>query len=106
MLPGKFRTNLIKFLHDFRAFQPKTPLVLLTPAWISPKFKAPDARHSLQEFREVMESVAAESGDPFLRVIDGDALVDHDPALYEADHLHPRDAGIEQMAERLAEQLI
>ena len=53
-----------------------------------------------------MESVAAESGDPFLRVIDGDALVDHDPALYEADHLHPRDAGIEQMAERLAEQLI
>ena len=106
MLPGKFRTNLIKFLHDFRVFQPKTPLVLLTPAWISPKFKAPDARHSLQEFREVMESVAAESKDPFLRVIDGDALVDHDPALYEADHLHPRDAGIEQMAERLAEQLI
>lgn len=106
MLPGKFRANLIKFLHDFRVFQPKTPLVLLTPAWISPKFKAPDARHSLQEFREVMESVAAESKDPFLRVIDGDALVDHDLALYEADHLHPRDAGIEQMAERLAEQLI
>ncbi len=106
MLPGKFRTNLEKFIHDFRMFQKETPVIFLTPAWISPKFKAPAARHPLDEFREAIRTAVAESGDPFLRAIDGERLMDHDPALYEADHLHPRDAGIEQMAERLAEQLI
>ena len=106
MLPDKFRVNLEKFLHDFRSFQPDTPVVLVSPMWLSGKFKAPLARHSLQEFRDVYAAVAAASGDPALRVIDGSVLIDHDPALYEPDHVHPRDAGIEQLAERLAEQLI
>ena len=106
MLPDKFRVNLEKFLHDFRSFQPDTPVVLVSPMWLSGKFKAPLAHHSLQEFRDVYAAVAAASGDPALRVIDGSVLIDHDPALYEPDHVHPRDAGIEQLAERLAEQLI
>ena len=44
--------------------------------------------------------------DPHVRIINGSELIDHDPALYEPDHVHPRDAGIEQLAERLAEQLM
>lgn len=106
MLPEKFRANLEKFLHDFRAFQPKTPVDFLSPMWLSTKFKAPAAHHTLQEFREVYAEFGAECGDPHVRIINGSELIDHDPALYEPDHVHPRDAGIEQLAERLAEQLM
>ncbi len=106
VLPEKFRSNLEKFIHDFRAFQPETPMVFLSPMWLSPKFKALAAHHSLQEFRDVIAASAADSGDPHIRAINGDCLIDHDPALYEPDHVHPRDAGIAQLAERLAEQLI
>ena len=74
--------------------------------WLSTKFKAPAAHHTLQEFREVYAEFGAECGDPHVRIINGSELIDHDPALYEPDHVHPRDAGIEQLAERLAEQLM
>ena len=106
MLPEKFRANLEKFLHDFRAFQPETPVDFLSPMWLSTKFKAPAAHHTLQEFRDVYAEFGAECGDPNVRIINGSELIDHDPALYEPDHVHPRDAGIEQLAERLAEQLM
>ena len=62
----------------------------MPPAWVPPQ-----ATHPLDAYR------AAAGAD----AIDGAALIDHDPALFDRIAVHPGDAGFAQMAGRLAGRL-
>lgn len=105
MLPEEFRKNVEKFLHDFRSFQPETPVWWITPPWISPKWKVKTMRYELDIYREIIHREIEKRNDPHLHVIDGLGLIDHDIRFYDRVPVHPVDSGYEQMAERLAEQL-
>ena len=102
MLPEEFRKNTEKFLHDFRSFQPETPVWWITPPWISPKWKVKTMRYELDLYRDILREEAEKRKDPNLHVIDGLELIDHDIRFYDQVPVHPVDAGYEQMAERLA----
>ncbi len=102
MLPEEFRKNTDKFLHDFRSFQPGTPVWWITPPWISPKWKLKTMRYELDLYRDIIREEVEKRRDPNLHVIDGLELIDHDTQFYDQVPVHPVDAGYEQMAERLA----
>lgn len=102
MLPEEFRKNTDKFLHDFRSFQPETPVWWITPPWISPKWKLKTMRYELDLYRDIIREEVEKRRDPNLHVIDGLELIDHDTQFYDQVPVHPVDAGYEQMAERLA----
>jgi len=106
MLLDEFRDNVGKFLHDFRSFQPETPLWWITPFWISPKWKQKTIRYDLDEYRKIIAEEMAGRNDPNLHVVNGLELLDADPWYFDAVPLHPADAGCEQIAERLAERLM
>ncbi|MFA4944296.1 MAG: SGNH/GDSL hydrolase family protein [Lentisphaeria bacterium] len=101
----RYRANLEGFLTRFRVAQPETPLYLITPLWVAPAWNPPAKTADLEQYRQVLRDLAAARQDPNLHLIEGPALIDHDPALFDRVAVHPNDKGFAMMAERLAQQL-
>ncbi|MBT3376482.1 MAG: lysophospholipase [Lentisphaerae bacterium] len=100
-----FRANITGFIAAFRVGKPDTPLYMITPLWVPPSWHPPKANIELGEYRKVIREAVAALRDPHTHVIDGDGLIDHDPAFFDRVAVHPNDAGFKMMSERLAEAL-
>lgn len=82
--------------------RPAFPVVLLTPfPWVGASAPA-NAAAPLEEYRATLRALAPSY--PSVRVLEGPALLPSDPALF-ADHVHPNDAGMKCLGERLAREL-
>lgn len=104
--PAAYAANVVKFLQEFRSRCPETPVTLITPLWVGPKWQPQNAKFELPEYRKAVEQAVKQLADPRVKVIDGDTLVDHDAQKYFTPvAVHPNDAGFAQLAERLARQL-
>ena len=78
------------------------PVYVITPLWVAPTWQPAGVTYPLERYRDIIRQVVADRRDPQLRLIEGPALIDHDPAFFDAIAVHPNDAGFFQMAERLA----
>ena len=104
--PKAYADSVVKFLREFRRRFPETPVALITPLWVGPKWRPKSVKFELPEYRRAAEEAVKQLADPRVKVIDGDALIDHDAEQYFTPvAVHPNDAGFAQLAERLARQL-
>lgn len=104
--PKAYADSVVKFLREFRRRCPETPVALITPLWVGPKWRPKSVKFELPEYRRAVEEAVKQLADPRVKVIDGDALIDHDAEQYFTSvAVHPNDAGFAQLAERLARQL-
>ena len=101
----RYRTNMQKFLVDFRAARPETPVYLITPLWVAPTWNPSAKKHDLEQYRQVLRDIVADMKDPHLHLVEGPGLIEHDPSLFNPVAVHPNDAGFAMMAERLEHQL-
>lgn len=90
---------------DFRKAQPDIPITVITPLWVPSSWKPEKAAYDLALYREAIANAVKNGAWKKISIIDGDALIDHDPALFDKVAVHPNDKGFEQMAARIAEQL-
>ena len=104
--PAAYAGSVVKFLQEFRRRCPKTPVTLITPLWVGPKWRPGTVKFELPEYRSAVKEAVGKLNDPLLQIIDGDTLIDHDAKKYFTPvAVHPNDAGFAQLAERLARQL-
>ncbi len=104
--PAAYAAHVVKFLQEFRRRCPETPVTLITPLWVGPKWRPKSVKFELPEYRTAAEQAVKQLADPRIQVIDGDTLIDHDAEKYFTPvAVHPNDAGFAQLAERLARQL-
>jgi lysophospholipase L1-like esterase len=101
----QYRTDMENLVAGIRAAQPRTPIFLLTPLWVSPSWNPAGRVADLESYRQVVRDIAVARNDPNLHVIEGPDLIDHNPSFFDQIATHPNDAGFAMMAERLAEQL-
>lgn len=101
----KYRANLEAFLSNLRKDLPETPVYLLTFLWVNPSWNPPSKVADLESYRQVLREVAAARQDANLHVIEGPALIDEKPTLFDPVPVHPNDAGFAMMAERLEAQI-
>jgi hypothetical protein len=100
--PIDYATRLSGLLADLTASCPASRIAVITPLWVADGWQTGRMTHPLADYRHAAQQVAADAS---ILVIDGDALIDHDPALFHAVAVHPVDAGCALMAERLASRL-
>jgi lysophospholipase L1-like esterase len=93
------------FLTGIRAKLPDTPIYLLTFLWVNPTWNPPAKVADLEAYRQVLREVAVARKDPNIFVIEGPALIDEKPALFDSVPVHPNDAGFAMMAERLEKEI-
>ncbi len=101
----RYRKNMNGFFDALRAVQPTVPIYYLTPLWVPPSWSPKTATLDLEAYRQVAREIVLARKDKNLHLIEGPALIDHDPALFDAVAVHPNDQGFAQMGERLAKQL-
>lgn len=101
----KYRANMDAFLTKLRAGSPDVPVYLLTFLWVNPTWNPPSKVADLESYRQVVREVAAARQDANLHVIEGPALIDEKPALFDPVPVHPNDAGFAMMAGRLEPQI-
>jgi len=99
------RQSIAGFLRQFRAARPDTPVAVITPLWVGPKWKPASVKADLESYRQAVRDGVKDSGIAKVTVIDGTQLIDHDEKYFDPVLVHPNDAGFRQMAERLAAQL-
>lgn len=100
-----YRKNIAGFIKTFRAAQPTTPVYFITPLWVPPSWRPAKASIDLEEYRKALRETVAAAHDANLKIIEGPALIDHDPKLFDKVAVHPNDAGFKMMSERLAAAL-
>lgn len=100
-----FRGQITGLLARLRKARPTTPVRVVTPLWVPPTWQPERAKYPLAEYRAIIREVVASRTDPNVRLIDGETLIDHDPALFGRTGPQPNDKGHAQIAERLAAQL-
>ncbi len=103
--PEDVRKNTEALLGRFRALKPDIPVVVMTPLWVPPTWKPKKAVYDLARYRQAIAQAVKNGGLKNITVVDGDQLIDHDPALFDRIAVHPNDKGFEQMAVRLAQHL-
>lgn len=104
--PEAYAADVVKFLREFRRRRPETPVALITPLWVGPKWQPKSAKFELPEYRLAVEKAVKQLADPRVKLIDGEALIDHDAKkFFTPVAVHPNDAGFAQLAERLVRQL-
>lgn len=100
-----FRKNMTELLQRLRAGHPNSPVYVITPLWVPPSWKPAQAKYPLEEYRKIISEIVQTriaGGDVRMKLVDGPALIDADPALFDKVAVHPNDAGFAQMADRLA----
>ena len=97
-----YRAHMEGFLSGLREREPNVPIYLLTPLWVPPSWKPEKAVADLEEYRQALRDMATAHPDSNLHLVEGPALIDHDPSLFNSVAVHPNDQGFAQMAERLA----
>lgn len=93
--PPLFGERLADLRRRLAGLLPSARIAVVAPLWVPPAWVPAQATHTLAAYR------AAAGPD----AIDGAALIDHDPALFDRIAVHPNDAGSAQMAGRLAGRL-
>jgi lysophospholipase L1-like esterase len=104
-----FRKNMTGLLDRLRAGHPDTPVYVITPLWVPPSWRPKSVKYPLEDYRKIIREIVAArvaEGDAHMVLVDGPALIDHDPALFDKVAVHPNDAGFAQMAERLARTMV
>lgn len=101
--PEEYAKRATQFAERIHARRPDLPLVWITPLWVPPSWKPEKAKYDLPLYGEAAARALREL--PGVRVVDGSALIDHDPALFDRVAVHPNDRGFAMMAERLSRQL-
>lgn len=97
-----FRANYETLLGDLRTGRPETPIFAITPLWVPPSWTPAAANRPLETYRTVIRKVVNGFADPRIKLVEGPALIDHDPELFDPIAVHPNDLGFSQMSERLA----
>ncbi len=106
--PDVYRENMRGLLAGLRAKQPRVPVYVLTPLWVSDRWKPAKAAYPLESYRDALRTLVAElrdGGDAALRCVEGPELIDGDERYFDPVLVHPNDAGFAQLAERLAPRL-
>ncbi len=101
----KYRANMTAFLTSLRTGLPETPVYLLTFLWVNSSWNPPAKVADLEAYRQVLREVVAARNDPNFVVIEGPALIDEKPALFDPVPVHPNDRGFAMMADRLGKQI-
>jgi lysophospholipase L1-like esterase len=101
----RYRANMDAFLSNIRSALPETPVYLLTFLWVNSSWNPPGKVADLESYRQVLREVVAARKDPNLFVVEGPALIDEKPSLFDVVPVHPNDAGFAMMAERLEKQI-
>ncbi|MDX2142962.1 MAG: SGNH/GDSL hydrolase family protein [Rhodospirillaceae bacterium] len=96
---GPFVTGFHAFLTQACALCPEAAIYVLSPLWT-----ALDRVVSIKVYWAAINDATRAVGCDRVRLIDGRGLVDHDLACFW-DGVHPNDAGMRQIAERLIPQL-
>lgn len=97
-----YRERLGGMLARLRSALPGVPVAVISPLWVAPSWSPAKAAAPLDEYRAAAAAAATAAG---ATLIDGPALIEHDPKLFNSVAVHPNDAGFTQMAERLAPRL-
>jgi len=105
MAPETYRANMRGLLAGLRERQPRVPVYVITPLWVSPNWKPARAAFDLERYREELRALVKELADPALHLVEGPALIDHDERFFDRILVHPNDAGFAQMAARLSAQI-
>lgn len=100
--PDNVRKDMDHFLAQFRELQPSTPVIVITPLYVPSSWQPKTVKYDLQQYRDVIAQAARNHN---CRVINGDELTTHDPALFDKIAVHPNDAGFRQIANCLFENL-
>jgi len=101
----RYRSNMNGFFEALRAAQPAVPIYFITSLWVPPAWSPKSATTDLEAYRQAAREIVTSRKDPNLHLIEGPALIDHDPKLFDKVAVHPNDQGFAQMAERLAKQM-
>jgi len=104
--PETYRANMRSLLAGVRVRQPRVPIYVITPLWVSPAWKPERARFNLESYREELRGLVNELADPVLYLVEGPALIDHDEKYFDRVLVHPNDAGFAQMAARLSARIV
>ncbi|HEY3330431.1 MAG TPA: GDSL-type esterase/lipase family protein [Capsulimonadaceae bacterium] len=97
--------NVSGFLNAVRVAHPTTPIYVITPLWVAPSWKPAGATIDLESYRQVLREIVAARNDANLHVIEGPSLIDHIATLFDVVAVHPNDAGLTMMAERLVQSI-
>ncbi len=97
--------NMVQFFKDFRTLQPNAWLYVVTPLWVSEKWKPSNPKFPLAGYRKAIEDALKESGIDKVVLLDGTKMIDNDEKLFDSVLVHPNDAGFKQMAERIAKAI-
>ncbi len=106
--PATYRENMRGLIAGLRAKQPRVPVHVITPLWVSERWKPAKAAYPLDAYRAALRTLVAElreGGDAALRLVEGPELIDADETYFDPVLVHPNDAGFAQLATRLAERL-
>lgn len=100
-----YQTNITQFLDEIRSIDPTIPIYLITPLWVPPSWQPSRADKELESYRIALQELYNERMDPNLHLIEGPALIDHDPKYFDRVAVHPNDEGFAMMATRLSEKI-
>lgn len=89
------------YMHRLLLMFPKTRVFLITPIWRADSKDSEKSEFPFEELQDMLWNVFKTY--PYVTVIDGNQLVDHNTELYSDSFLHPNSTGFAQMAKRLAE---
>jgi lysophospholipase L1-like esterase len=99
--PESYQREMRGLLTAIRRQQPQVPIYLITPLWVSPQWRPPQARYDLETYRRRLRQLVDELADPAIKLIEGPALIDHSEVNFDPVLVHPNDRGFDQMAARL-----
>lgn len=102
--PAGYEAATRDLLAALRAVRPDAPILLITPLPVTrqPEGELNKNGVALEDYREILRRTAMDFR--AVNVIEGPDLVPADPACF-ADGVHPNDAGMALIGERLAERL-
>ena len=100
----RYRADVRGILQNIRATQPTTPIFLITPLWSAEEARSTNPGSRLEDYRQVLREVAAETKDANLHLVEGPDLIPSDATLF-SDGIHPNDNGFRNLAENLAPRL-
>lgn len=103
--PADYRQAMHGLLTRIRAHRAGVPIYAITPLWVSPQWKPAKARFPLEAYRQALRDLLAELPDPDIRLVEGPELIDAEERYFDAVLVHPNDAGMAQLAARLARRI-
>lgn len=95
----EFTADSKAFYETLAARYPKTPVFAVTPVWRA-DIDEPKRMGPFSVSAETLRNVTAPLAN--VSVVDGLTLIDHDPAFFGDQWVHPNAAGFDQYASRLA----